>query len=224
MPVGSCIMRRIVLSFLIAAACLAADKEKKPAESKYRNDEVEISAKLYSEKSQIQDLLGADLGGFLVVVEVTVSPKTEKSLKVYGDDFFLRTDKDGERSQPFAPSQIAGKGALVITESGARGTMMGDDRGPVWGGMGGGRPRRMGNDGGAAGNAPGATQKEANMKSGAENDTELLSVLKKKAMPEGEFDKSITGLLYFPMQGKQKVKDLELTYKGPAGKFSMRFK
>jgi hypothetical protein len=102
---------------------------------------------------------------------------------------------------------------------------MGDNRGPSWGGMGGGRPGRMGNDGGAIGNAPGATQKEATMKSSTgEQDSELLTVLKKKAMPEGETDKPVSGLLYFPMDGKNKVKDLELTYKGPAGKFSMRFK
>jgi hypothetical protein len=202
----------------------AADKKPTP-EAYYRNDEIEIRAKVYADKSSIQELVGSDLGGFIVAVQITVTPKTEKALKVYKDDFVLRSDKDGQRSEPYSPGQIAGKGALVVTQKGTRGAIMGEDRGPIWGGMGGGRPGRMGGDGGGVGNTAGGTTNESTMKSDTgEKDSELLFVLKKKALPEGETEKAVSGLLYFPMEGKHKVKDLELQYKGPAGKFSVRFK
>jgi hypothetical protein len=217
--------RTILPAIAFAAFLLASDKGAKPAEAHYRNDEIELTARLYNEKAAIADLVGSDMGGFIVVVEVRVAPKTENPLTVDKDDFFLRSDKDGQRSQPYSPSQIAGKGALVVSETTGRGAMMGNDRGPVWGGMGGGQPGRMPGSGGGMGNAPGEKQTEATMKSSAgDKDSELLAVLKKKALREGQTDKPVTGLLYFPLEGKHKVKDLELTYKGPAGKFSMRFR
>jgi hypothetical protein len=219
-------MRTCVLALALASVLTVSGKEKeqKPAESHYRNDEIEVTAKLYTDKTAIQDLVGSDLGSFIVIVEVTVAPKTEKPLKVYGDDFTLLSNNDGQKSQPFAPSQIAGRGALVVTQRGARGAMMGENRGPVWGGMGG-PMGQLGGQGGGIGNAPGQTETQTTMKSGIdEKEPELLSVLKKKAMPEGEIEKPVKGLLYFPLEGKHKVKDLELIYKGPAGRFSMRFK
>jgi hypothetical protein len=48
-------------------------------------------------------------------------------------------------------------------------------------------------------------------------------VLKEKILPEKETDAPVSGLLYFPME-KQKLKDLELIYKTPEGKLTLRFK
>ena len=215
---------KFLLTGAIAMSLWAGDKKPTPV-AHYRNDEIEISAKAYADKAAIQELIGFDLGGWVVVVEVTVTPKTENTLKLTLDDFTLRTDKDGQRSQPYAPSQIAGKGALVVSQTGTRGGIMGDSGGPIWGGMGGGRPERMGGDSGGFGNTAGESQNKSTMKSDTgEKDTELLPVLKKRVLPEGETVKPVSGLLYFPMEGKQKPKDLELQYKGPAGKFSMRFR
>ena len=52
----------------------------------------------------------------------------------------------------------------------------------------------------------------------------LVATLTEKVLPEKETDQPITGLLYFPMEAKQKTKDLELIYNGPAGKLSLRFR
>jgi hypothetical protein len=51
----------------------------------------------------------------------------------------------------------------------------------------------------------------------------ILDVLKEKILPEKETDAPVSGLLYFPME-KQKLKDLELIYKTPDGKLTLRFK
>ena len=137
----------------------------------------------------------------------------------------MKTDKDGERSTPFAPSQIAGRGAMVIRQTGGGGaTPMHDNDGPIWGGYPGsaGPPHRLGGDGvGSAGEAPGA---EAKTRTGAhEKENPLLGVLKQKELPNANIDKPVSGLLYFPME-KQKVKDLELRYNMSGDKIVMRFR
>ncbi len=72
------------------------------------------------DKDQIQQELGSDLGGDIVVVRVQLRPVSDKPVKVSLDDFLLVSGKDGQRSQPFAPSQIAGDTALVLTPQGTR--------------------------------------------------------------------------------------------------------
>ena len=143
-------------------------------------------------------MIGFELDDSISVVEVRLVPKDGKKLSVVWDDFTLRSDKDGQHSTPFAPSQIAGSSALVLTSS--RGPSIGaDPGGPVWGPPTGGRPRRLGGNGGSMGNTPDAGQPAA------------------KVEP-------LSGLLYFYLEGKLKPKDLELRYQGSAGKLSLRFK
>jgi len=203
--------------------CLAADKQ--PPSGKASNQAVEITAELFNGKDEVRGLLGSDLDGYIVVVEVSIVPKTGTPLAVHLDDFILRSDKDGQRSRPFAPSQIAGRGALVISYGGRGGGVMSEDRGPVWGGSPGtGRPRRLGGDGGAIGNMAGESTASTIESSKAEHEDPLLGTLKDKVLPETETTSPLSGLLYFLMEGKHKNKQLELYYQGPAGKLSMRFR
>lgn len=218
-------MLRTTLLGLLVGFTLVAAAPKATPEGKYRAEEIQVSAKLYLEKDAIRSLLGAEPGPGIAVVEISVTPLNENGVKVFADDFFLKSDKDGQRSQPYSPSQIAGRSTLVVATGGGRGVMMGDDRGPVWGGIGGGRPRRIGSDGGAIGNAPSETTTTSSVQTGpSDKENPLLEILKKRALPEGETKKPVTGLLYFPLDGKHKVKDLELQYRGQAGKFALRFK
>ena len=180
---------------------------------------VELTATLYVDKASIQKLLGSDLGGYYVVIDTRVAPRANENFKIFRDDFQLRTDRDGERSKPFAPGQIAGKGALVITRTydggGVSGENGGQSLGGVFGGMGGG----------GIGNYPGNVTNSAKMDSGAKNaDNPLLGLLTEKVLHEGEIDKPVSGLLLFPMEPKQKIKDLELTYFGPGSKLILRFR
>jgi len=48
--------------------------------------------------------------------------------------------------------------------------------------------------------------------------------LNEKILPEKEIDQPVSGLLYFPIEPKQKIKDLELVYSGPGSKLSLRFR
>jgi hypothetical protein len=189
----------------------------KPAPSaKTGNAKIEMTAALYVDRAAIKELLGSDLDGYFVVVDVRLSSKTGEEFAVSRDDFLLRTDRDGERSKPFAPSQIAGRGALVVNRTSDGGGIGADNRGPQFGGMGMGGPG-LGNAGGASRNS-GVT-------AGAKGKVDpLLAVLDEKVLPEKETDQPVSGLLYFPMEPKQKAKDLELTYSGPGSKLLVRFR
>ena len=85
------------------------------------------------------------------------------------------------------------------------------------------RPRRLGGDGPGIGTSetPATATAQAGGK-GEENP--LLGVLAEKVLPEKETDAPVSGLLYFFLDGKHKPKDLELNYRGAAGKLSLRFK
>jgi hypothetical protein len=143
-------------------------------------------------------------------------------LKVFRDDFELRSYKNGQRSTPFAPSQIAGSSALVISTRGGAG-MATQDSGPVWGPPMGGRPRRIGGEGTSIGNT--GTSTEASVQAGSKGgDKPLLAILEERVLPEKEISEPLAGLLYFYLEGKHKPKDVEFFYRGPAGKLSLKFK
>ena len=216
---------RALLAFLSLVAG-AAGADKAPPSGKASGERIEIEAVVYADKAAVRELIGAELDG-IAVVQLRVVPRGEEALAVGPDDFLLRSDRDGQRSQPFAPSQIAGNAALVVaTGSSGRGGYMGQENGPIWGGAPGtgGRPRRMGGDGGAAGNVS-DEKVQASVSSGdKDKENPLLAKLKQKMLPAKQGTEPISGLLYFSLEGKHKPKDLELMYRGPAGKLSIRFK
>ena len=103
--------------------------------------------------------------------------------------------------------------------------MVNGSRGPIWGGMPGTgtRPQRIGGDDEVA-TAGGVTEtKTAINDGGKEKDNPLLGILKEKILPQGETNEPVTGLLYFYLEGKHKLKDLELMYKSPAGRLMLDF-
>jgi len=48
--------------------------------------------------------------------------------------------------------------------------------------------------------------------------------LNARILPEKESEQELSGLLYFPMEPKQKAKDIELIYNTKGGKLYLRFK
>jgi hypothetical protein len=52
----------------------------------------------------------------------------------------------------------------------------------------------------------------------------LLAALAAKIFPDSDTKTPTEGLLYFPIEGKLKAKDLSLIYNGTAGKMVMEFK
>jgi hypothetical protein len=211
-------MRVAAMGLLCSLVMWGADK-KVPLRSA-ENGSVEITATAFADREAVKQVLGSDLGGHYIVVEVRLTPKDAAKVAIHLDDFMLRTDKDGERTTPFAPSQIAGKGALVVsTGATSGGTVMSGGGGPPgmgpYGGLGGGMIGGGGSDG--------ATEARATMRSGSKDKADpMLEVLKEKILPEKETEVPVSGLLYFPME-KQKMKDLELIYTTPEGKLFLRF-
>jgi hypothetical protein len=211
------VVRRL-LAFLVIPALFAAKPSPTPT-VKTGNADVELTATLYVDKPSIEKLLGSDLGGYYVVIDVRLAPKNDGKVKVFRDDFQLRTDRDGERSKPFAASQIAGRGALVVSRTYEGGGVAAENGGPVFGGGIGG----MGV--GGIGNSGSTISNTAKVDSGAKNkENPLLGVLKERILAEKEVNEPVSGLLIFPMEPKQKIKDLELTYSGPGSKLLLRFK
>ena len=151
---------RILMLGLIGAALLCAGDKKVPLRST-ENDVVEITATVLADREAVRQALGSDLGGHYIVVDVRMAPKDGRKITINRDDFLLRTDKDGERTTPFAPGQIAGKGALVVsTGASSGGTVMAGSPG----GYGGYGP--FGGGGIMGGGSEAGTETHATMKSG----------------------------------------------------------
>lgn len=207
---------RFGLAVLIFLTTLGAAEKKLPIDQT-SNDAIEISASPIIDKEAIKQELGSDLGGDIVVVRVQLRSVSDKPILISLDDFLLVSGKDGQRSQPFAPSQIAGDTSLVLTPQGAR-NGVGGNKGPKWSGIAGG----LGMGGGTGSSGPPKTDTKVESVHSDEPNP-LLAVLKDKVLPEKELTDKLSGLLYFQMAGKLKPKDLELHYKGPAGQLALRF-
>ena len=210
---------RLLSVLLLSALLLSSGTKKSIATAKGENESIILTVTLYLDPPDVKELIGSDLGGHYIVCDVKMEPKYGKDILIDRDDFLLRTWKDGDKAQPFAPSQVAGSGALVI------GTVS-DNTGigsPGWSGatgaviLGGGGTR----GGGGMGKGDETPKKPV-----MEKDTKaspLKAVLEKRVLPEGKTKEPVSGLLYFPME-KQKMKDLELTYGGKEDPIILHFK
>lgn len=215
-------MRRIYLALAIATCLLAADKG--PPTGQAANKIARVEAVLHMDKQAVRQVVGEALDEGIVVVEVKIAP-TVGSLTINRDDFLLRSDKDGQRAQPYAPSQIAGGGVLVVRTTANGGGITSENRGPVWGGLGGGMPGRMPGNSPGIGNSGSVLSANADVQSsGNKKEDPVLAILEKKVLAEKQISAEESGQLYFLMDGKHKVKDIELLYKTSEGRLSVRFK
>lgn len=208
-------LKRTIL-FLLPVAMLIAAADKKLPIDETSNDVLDISVSAPLTKDEVKQELGADLGDDIVSIRLTARPVSDKPVQISLDDFTLISTKDGQRSQPYEPGQLAGSESLAVTPNGVRRGGLGDHR-PTFGiglGIGG---IGTGSD----------TPKTPDVKVQESRDAKenpLLAVLKAKTLPEKQITDPVTGLLFFQITGKIKAKDLELRYKGPAGTMALRFK
>lgn len=206
----------LFLAILLTVAIAGAADKKPPGPIQDSNDVLYLTAIAYTDRPSVTAALGRDPGLDMVVVEVEIRPKGDNELQIWRDDFILISRKDGQKSQPLAPSQIAGKGALMVTSTGGGGggIGMGRQRGPIWGGVpgAGDRPRRLGGDDELAGGAAAPSETKATMDTKSKEDNPLLEVLKAKVLAEKKTQDTVKGQLYFLLDGKHKLKDLELMY------------
>jgi hypothetical protein len=208
------------LIFVVALTSIVS-AQTRPGSARSEDETLVVEATAFPDKEGVVKALGQDPGmEGLVIVQVKVAPRGENNVRISLDDFTLISRKDGQRSQPLAPSQIAGRGALVV-DSGRSGGGIGvsnNNRGPMWGGMPGTgtRPRRVGGDG-EGGTIKGGSEVAATVDAErTKGENPLLGLLKERVLPEKETNEPVTGLLYFFLEGKHKMKHLELMYKTPA--------
>lgn len=208
----------VVLGLLAAsAASLFATKKVVSPNTSASNEQMDIIATLSMDEDEITQKLGADPGKGVALLEVRVIPKTDKPIQVSGDDFILLAHDDGERSKPFEPAEIAGRGAMVVAAKEATvkksSSMMGMG-GLMVGGAGGGN---------ASPGNPKQTAITTKMDPKSAGNDKLLTALEAKQFPTKESIQPVEGFLYFPLDGKHKLKNMEVLYRGPAGKLNLDF-
>lgn len=212
----------------IASLLAAAADEPKTASSRGASDRMEILATVHANREAVKQVIGDDLNGYIVVMEVTIKPRMEEGVKIDRDDFILLTSNDGQRTKPFAPSQIVGTAGLVLkTTLGPTSGVMGQNNGPVWSGpVGSSRPRQLPGSGGGIGTAPTqvATNQTEAVDTKPEKDSPLKKLLIEKELIAGEIKTPTKGLLYFPIDGKHKTKNFMLMYRGLGGRIDVEFK
>ncbi|HEX3744675.1 MAG TPA: hypothetical protein VHW09_12120 [Bryobacteraceae bacterium] len=201
-----------LFAFAILPALLLGAPAKKQTVGSGRgeNEDMILSATLYTTPADVKELIGDDLGGHYMVAEIKIEPKYGKTINIDRDDFVLHTDNDGSKTTPFAPSQIAGSEALIVSQDGAK-----EKKGGLMiGGIGGGI--------GSTGSDPGNTKVKV-QNPGTQKETPLEKLLREKILVEQKTAKPASGLLYFPME-KQKLKNLEIRYGPQASRITLRFK
>jgi hypothetical protein len=211
------LLRFVALSLLFASMIAGAAK-KTVGNSRGENEDVILTVTLYTDPESVKEALGDDLGGHYIVAQVKVAPKYTKEITIDRDDFVLRTDKDGDRSKPMAPNQVAGNGGLVLTQTqGPGGDGAQRSRGWSLGGMG------VGGGGMSPGVNTDPNNTKATMEKGSDKENPLKKMLDAKVLPEKKIEEETTGFLFFPLE-KQKLKDLELIYGPRENQIRMRFK
>jgi hypothetical protein len=187
---------------LVFTACLLAAPPKTVATATGENRDLALTVTLYIDAAGVKELIGNDLDGHYIVAEVKIEPKNHKEVSIDLDDFLLRTDQDGDKATPYAPSQIAGQGGLVVRE------------------VHQGHTPGMANAAGGSHDFPtGVTARTGD----ADKPDPLEQTLRDKELPEKKTDEPVSGLLYFVME-KQKMKDLELIYGARDNRIDLRFK
>jgi hypothetical protein len=230
-------MSRILLALALFTTFLIGAKNPGPFKSTARSDKVTIDAELYLDKAQVEQLISNSMDGYLVVLKVRVTPnRPNEKIRIFRDDFVLVSSKDGQRSEPFAPEMLAGNSTMVVSEVvTSSGPVMGQNTGPVWGGIptGGpvpsGGPRRIENPNstGRTLGTPttGATGVSQEIKDGKSGDKQIawLDTLKANVLKDGPLTEAREGLLYFPLDGNHKPKHITLLFEGVLPKMEITF-
>ena len=78
-----------------------------------------------------------------------------------------------------------------------------------------------GNGVGNMGSAPGELKADKN--SDNKSDEVLLEKIKSKQLPDTTAKDEVSGYLLFPLEGKHKLKNMAVLYRGPGGRLDIEF-
>jgi hypothetical protein len=198
---------------MLAAVSLFAGKKVVSPTTSAGNDQIDVVATISLSEEEIAQKIGANPGKGVALLDVRVTPKTDTPVQLGPEDFILLAYDDGERSKPFEPAELAGQGALVVKTS-PNGKV---SRTSGFGGLG---PIGMGSGPSTAKKSDTLNSK---MDTTNEGSNKLLEQLKAKQFPRKETADPIEGYLYFPLDGKHKLKNLAVLYRGQAGKLRLVF-
>jgi len=205
----------LVTGTLLLATSLPGAKKVVSPNTSASNEQVDIIATIFMTQEEVTQKLGVDPGKGVALLQVRVIPKTNDAVQISPDDFILLAHDDGERAKPFDPAQIAGQGSLVVTSA----TDKTKNQTTGFGGFGG-------MIGGGSGSSPGnskPTTLSTKMETKSQGNDKLLEALKAKQFPQKDTKEPVEGYLYFPLDGKHKLKNLALLYRGPAGRLDLEF-
>ncbi len=206
----------LICGLLAGAAALWAADKSLPIEE-FSNDTVDITGHLILGKDNVAQALGVPSlppgCDTMVLVAVNVRPVSDKPVAVSIDDFLLLSGKDGQRSQAFEPTEVAGDTELVLKQRTAKdGGLLAQAGVPLWGAMSG------------VGNTPATVNLDSKVVTKKDSqDESFVSILKKKVLPEKSITEPESGYLFFEIDGKVKPKDLTMIYRGQGDKLEMRF-
>jgi hypothetical protein len=213
----------LALLFFAALPSFAANKKVISPNTSAGNEEVDLVATIFMTEEEATKELGVDPGPDIAILKMRVVPKTDKPVQVAADDFILLAHNDGERSKPFTPYEIAGQGALIVTNT-ADQKQTKKEKTSTTGGLGG---IMLGGGGGGNGMASPGNPKPVNINTKVDDknpgNPKLLEALKARQLPDKETAEPLEGLLYFRLSGKHKLKDMAVLYRGPAGKLNLDF-
>ncbi|MEP6716692.1 MAG: hypothetical protein ABJC09_14065 [Terriglobia bacterium] len=204
-------MRRFAALALMCCLCQAVHgKDKKLPSGEAFDGFVLVKASVL-DAAELKQIFGSDFNNNFAVLEVTLTSKSDKPIEIHLDDFLLRSEQTGTHSEPFAASQIAGSGTLVVHQ-----VEQPHSKGGFSGGLGG---IMMGDGGMPQGQA---AEGNSEIKNSDKRDP-MLDLLMRKILAEKTTKETVSGLLFFPLD-KEKPKNLTLVYTTPEGKLRVRFK
>lgn len=212
-----------LFALCLSIPAFAAKKVVNPTSSS-SNDKVEITATISLAPEEVAKKIGFNPGQPIALVQIRATPRTDEPLRLGPDDFILLAHNDGQRTRPFEPAQLAGNGALVVRSTSQGKATVGRTPGRPYGGIGGTRPNSLPGSGVGVGSGGVSEQKtESKMENDKSGNNTLLAALRSKQFPEKETLDPIEGYLYFPLEGKHKLKDMAVLYRGQGGKVDLEF-
>ena len=187
-------MKCLIAGLILSSLAFADDLKSLPNQA--GNGNVDLAGTAIIDAKEIEQVLGAPMGPGYIVVRIKITPRTLGPLRISADDFTLVSRKDGEHSDALEPGQIGGTANLIL------------------------KSKTTHSSAGVSETIVNVTPVDAK----AAPESPLQKILAAKMLPDKETKEPVEGLLYFLLEGKNKVKDLGLIYKGPAGRLAMDFK
>jgi hypothetical protein len=217
---------RIAIQATAAALAFALPAAAQTPWASERLADVEFRVRLIQDPKAIAAIVGDELDGEFVLVEIEAKSFYDTKLAFDRDDFLLRSRANNEKSPAQSPSRIAGSAVYSMETQKARGGgvfRQSQDAIIVPGAGTGGQPRRIDPGLGTIGGSVGQSGETTVRAGESGDDGSLKGRLEKLEFPLAESDRDRRGYLYFQIAPKHKLKHIVFYYDGKHGRFQTQF-